>query len=62
MSLNNIPQHPSHALHVVDNWDGEGNTHFVFGFEVDGVMYHHENGEPVLKYVGDRIIKQWPLA
>lgn len=57
-----IPNRPTHALYAVDNWDGEGDTRFVFAFEVDGVMYHYENGDPVLQYAGDRIINQWPLA
>ena len=57
----NIPDHPTHALRVVDNQEGEGVHYSTLAFEFEGVMYHHETGEPVLQYVGDQIVKQWPL-
>jgi hypothetical protein len=57
----NIPNYPTHAMRVSDNSQGEDTHYFTLAFEFDGVMYHHETGDPVLQYVGDRIIKQWPL-
>ena len=55
------PNYPTHALRVLDNSDGEATSYTTLAFEFNGVMYHHENHEAVLQYVGDRIIKQWPL-
>lgn len=55
------PDHPTHALRVVDNSQGEATPYTTLAFEFDGVMFRHENGEAVLQYVGDAIIKQWPL-
>lgn len=57
-----IPKKPTHALHVVDNWDGEGDTAFVFAFEREGEFYSYENGKPVLVYKGDKVLSAWPLS
>ena len=56
------PDNPTHALHVIDNWDGEGNQAFLFAFERDGEFYDHETGKPVLEYKGDEIIQVWTLT
>lgn len=58
----NIPDAPTHALHVIDNWDGEGDRVFLFAFERDGVFYSHETGKPVLEYRGDEVLQAWPLT
>ena len=55
------PNYPTYALRVVDNSQGDATPYTTLAFEFDGVMYHHENGEAVLQYVGDAIIKQWQL-
>jgi len=57
-----IPDAPSHALHKLDNWDGEGDTVFLFAFERDGVFHSFENGKPVLEYQGDKVLQAWPLT
>ena len=59
--ITSIPRAPTHALHVLDNWDGEGDRAFLFAFERDGVFYSHETGTPVLVYVGDKVLEAWPL-
>lgn len=56
-----IPDAPTHALHVIDNWDGEGDRAFLFAFERDGVFYSYETGNPVLEYVGDKVLQSWQL-
>ena len=62
MPIGKWPDRPSHAVFMLDNWRGESIPSTVFAFEVDGVLYHHENGAPILQYVGDQILKQWPLV
>lgn len=57
-----IPEAPTHALHVIDNWDGEGDRAFLFAFERDGVFYSYETGKPVLEYEGDAVLQAWPLT
>lgn len=59
--IENIPDKPTHALHVIDNWDGYEDENFVFAFELGGVFYHHANGRPVLEYMGDKVLHAWPL-
>ncbi|HGN3112372.1 TPA: hypothetical protein ACKRQV_000066 [Pseudomonas aeruginosa] len=57
-----IPAAPTHALHVVDNWDGQGDRAYLLAFERDGVFYSYENGKPVLEYEGDKVLQAWPLS
>lgn len=57
-----IPDAPTHALHKLDNWDGEGDTVFMFAFERDGEFYSFETGKPVLEYQGDQVLQAWPLT
>lgn len=57
-----IPNAPTHALHAINNWDGEGDRVFLFAFERDGVFYDHETGKPVLEYEGDEVLQAWPLT
>ena len=57
----NAPLNPTYALHIVDNWDGEGDRYWIFAFLDDGVFYCHENSEEVLSHVGDEILKRVEL-
>lgn len=52
---------PTHALYIVDNYDGEGYRYWIFAYQKDSVFYSSENSKPVLEYEGDRIIKEVPL-
>lgn len=56
-----IPERPTHAVHKLDNWDGEGDVVFLFAFEREGQLFDFDNGKPLLEYEGDEIIKSWPL-
>lgn len=57
-----VPKHPTHAVQHIDNWDGEKNVTTSFAFMHEGSYYHHENGNPLLAYVGDEILREWPLT
>lgn len=52
---------PTHALHVVDNWDGEGDRYYLLAVEYNAEFYSLETGNPVLQHVGDEVLKSWPL-
>ncbi|EGR2227301.1 hypothetical protein QX249_11795 [Vibrio parahaemolyticus] len=58
MSIITTPKNPTHALHIIDNWDGEGDSYWVFAFKHEGVLYSHENGKPILEYEGDKILTE----
>ncbi len=62
ISINDLPEAPTHALHALDNFCGDAIPVFVFAVERDGVFYHHENGRPVLEYEGDKVLQSWPLT
>ena len=62
MSLIEIPKFPTYALHLKDNWDGEGDQYFIFAFKIDDVFYSHDTGKNLLDYVGSEIIKYWELT
>lgn len=57
-----MPSKPTHAIHYVNNWDGEGDTCFIFAFEADGVFYNFDTNKAVLEYDGDKIINSWLLS
>lgn len=57
----NLPEAPTHALRVIDNWCGDSDLNFLFAFEVDGAFYSFETGKPVLQYEGDKVLQAWPL-
>lgn len=57
-----IPRKPTHALYKLDNWDGEGDTVFMFAFERDGQFFCFETGKPVIEYQGDKVLQAWPLT
>jgi len=58
----NIPEAPTHALRMIDNWCGERDLVFLFALERDGAFYSHESGKPVLQYEGDEVLQAWPLT
>ena len=56
-----VPKYPTHAVQHIDNWDGEKNVTTSFAFMHDGIYHYHENGKPLLAYVGDEILHVWTL-
>ena len=50
----------THAIYFKDNWDGEGDKFWMLAYFERGVFYS-ETGEPVIKYVGDEVLKAIPL-
>ncbi len=50
-------EQPTHALFIVDNWDGEGDRYWIFGYQRDGVWHSHESEQVVLQHQGDEILK-----
>jgi len=53
---------PTHALYVVDNWDGERNRYWTLAYKDDGVWRCFEQGKPILETEGDEILKEVSLA
>lgn len=52
-----------YAILYRDNWDGEGDTyHCLADLDVDGRWLSDETGKQLLEYVGDEILKAWPLV
>ena len=56
------PNHPTHTIKHLDNWDGEGDIYFTLAFMLNDDYYHYENGAPILEYKGDQIIQIWELT
>lgn len=56
------PLHPTYALKIRDNWDGDGNIVFIFAFKHDDKFYCYENSKPVFVYDGDEVLETWELA
>lgn len=56
------PKAPTHAVKHIDNWDGERNVIVSLAFNHEGVYLHYESGKPLLEYVGDEILQEWPLT
>lgn len=52
---------PTHALFVIDNWDGEGDQYWTFAYKIDGVFFNYETDKKTLEYVGDEILKEIQL-
>ena len=51
-----------YAILYRDNWDGEGDTyHTLANLEADGRWLSDETGKELREYVGDEILKAWPL-
>jgi len=55
------PKHPTHALRVIDNWDGEGDVSTVLAYEEEGQFFEFDTGTQVIYYDGDKILKTWEL-
>lgn len=56
------PPHPTHAVRMIDNWDGEGDVVTLFAIKREGQFFSYDSGNPLLTYQGDEIIKCWPLT
>jgi len=52
---------PTHALYVVDNWDGEGDKYWLFAYLKDGVFFSTDTDRKVLAHEGDKILKEVSL-
>ncbi|OAT18001.1 hypothetical protein M977_03789 [Buttiauxella gaviniae ATCC 51604] len=51
-----------YAILYRDNWDGEGDVyHCLADLDMDGRWLSEETGKQLLEYVGDEILKAWPL-
>ncbi len=56
------PDFPTHALRVIDNWDGEKDKKTVLAFkDANGDWINWDTNYPVLQYVGDKVLKEWEL-
>lgn len=66
MSVVQLPERPTHAVMFYDNWDGEGDTVYLFAFKVGNEFYQWEcgrgMGEPILQHHGDEILGAWELT
>ena len=52
-----------HAVYFRNNWDGEGDLEYVLAhLSEEGEWTLHENGAPLIEFIGDEIIKTWPLT
>lgn len=47
----------THALFIIDNWDGEKDQYWTFAFIKDGVFHSCENSAPIIQHVGDEILE-----
>lgn len=48
---------PTHAIYFSNNWDGEGDLMWLWGFLKDGVWYNLDTNEPIYQFDGDKILK-----
>ena len=66
MSVVQLPERPTHAVMFYDNWDGEGDTVYLFAFKVGNEFYQWEcgrgMGKPILEHHGDEILGAWELT
>ena len=53
---------PTHALFIVNNWDGEGDRLWLFAYQKGDVWFAYDSDEPVIQYDGDEILKTVPLT
>ncbi|EPA0062140.1 hypothetical protein ACQYIJ_004169 [Enterobacter cloacae] len=50
-----------YAILFRNNWDGEGDTYEAFAsLDAEGV-WRNEDGDELLEYQGDEVLKAWPL-
>jgi len=52
---------PTHAVRMINNWDGEENIDTVLSYKKDDAFISYETDKPLLEYVGDEILKVWEL-
>ncbi len=57
-----MPKHPTHALRIIDNSDGEGDVFTILAFKSGDYFFIHDDGMPVIQYEGDEILKAWELS
>lgn len=57
-----LPDAPTHALRMIDNWCADSDLAFLFAVERDGAFYSFETGKPVLQYEVDKILQAWQLT
>lgn len=48
---------PTHALFIIDNWDGEGDKYWIFSYKENSQWIDDETQKPVIAFVGDKILK-----
>jgi len=53
---------PTHALYVIDNWDGEGDRYWVLAYRENDCFYSADTGKQIFEYVGNEIIKEIELV
>ncbi len=53
--------HPTHALHIIDNWDGEHECYTSLAYRQNDIFYNFETMIEVLTHVGDDILFTWEL-
>ena len=50
-----------YAILFRNNWDGEGDTYETFAIlDAEGI-WRDEDGDELLEYQGDEVLKSWPL-
>lgn len=64
--MSNIDKRPlkpgTYAILFRNNWDGEGDVYETLAtLSNDLVWYHYENGNALIEYEGDEVLKAWPL-
>ncbi|UZS69118.1 hypothetical protein [Pseudomonas syringae] len=52
--IENLPEAPTHALRMIDNWCGDSDISFLFAFVVDGAFYDFETGKAGVAVRGRR--------
>lgn len=56
-----VPEHPTHAVKMIDNFCGDSDVVFHFAFYCDEQWYCHDSMRPLIQYEGDEIIQVWEL-
>lgn len=58
-----MPNNITHAVALFcDNFDGEKDIYQILVTIKNGQVFREDNGEPLLKYRGDEILKLWVLS
>jgi hypothetical protein len=53
---------PTHAIYLLDNWDGEGDMYWIFAYKKEEEFYSFESDSLILTHVGDKIVKEVSLS